>query len=380
MCLDDKVYWGLEGVRVAETSICYIDVSSGNIYYRGYNVIELAENACYEEVAYLLIFGRLPRRDELSRFKRVLSDMRDLDDQIVDLIRELAPRAHPLDILRLALAYYCAHRRVESALDRESNLSLGLEILAKMPTIIAYTYRISNNLPIVRPRADLDHVSNFLYMLYGREPLEIEYKTMNSLFIVYADHGMANSTFTAISTASTLSDMCSALISAISSSKGPLHAGACSESVKMLLEIERVGDVESYVRRRLERNEKIMGFGHRVYKRAVDPRSVYFKKVLMDLIERTGNDGVRKLYHIANALEHVVAKYKMLYPNVDLYGGLIMYALGLPPDMNSAVFVAARAAGWIAHVIEYWSSNKLIRPTDKYVGPVGLKYVPIDER
>ena len=377
-----NVCWGLENVYVTETRICYIDTANGRIYYRGYDVIELAEKASFEEVAYLLIYGKLPNKYELNEFRKTLINCREIDDDLIEILEKLPVDSYPIDVLRLLIAYHCAKLRIENGCNKSQNLRIGLEILSKAPTILAYFYRISRGLEIIKPKEDLDHVSNFYYMIHGRLPNEIEYKALKSIFIIYADHGMANSTFTAITVASTLTDMCSALISAISSLKGPLHGGANREAIKTLLEIESIDEIENYVKQKLSQKERIMGFGHRVYKGVADPRSSYLREIARELCavkDRKAN----YLYTLARKFEDTVTKYlgsKGVYANVDFYASLILYVLEFPPDMNPAIFALARLAGWIAHVLEYWENNRLIRPLDKYVGPVGLKYVSINER
>ncbi len=378
-----KVHWGLEGLYVNETSICYIDPVSSKIYYRGYDLEELVQYASFEEVAYLLLYGKLPTRRELEEFSRKLSEKRFIESTIIDILKALPPDAYPIDVLRLSLDYYCTCRRFVNTGSEEDNYEFAIDLIAKLPVVLAYFYRLSRGLDVVLPRPELDHPANFFYMMMGRPPDEIEYEAVKSIFIIYADHSLANSTFTAITVASTLTDLGSAIIAALSSLKGPLHGGANREVVKMLLEIGDESRVEDYVQEKIRKKEKIMGFGHRVYKgQARDPRVAILRRVAERLAKKKGGHYLR-LFNTAVKLEEVVVKYlgnKGIGPNVDLYAGVLLYLLDIPPDYNPAIFAISRIVGWVAHVLEYWKHNKLIRPLEKYVGPIGLKYVPLDQR
>jgi len=378
-----RVYWGLEGLYVNESSICYIDVTQGKIYYRGYDLEDLVAKASFEEVAYLLLYGKLPNRRELEEFSRKLAERRYIDSDVIELIRKLPPDAYPIDVLRLCIDYYCTKMKFVNTMSVRDNYDLAIDLIAKSPVVLAYFYRISRGLDVVLPRAELDHPANFYYMLTGRMPDEVEHEAIKTIFIVYADHSLANSTFTAITAGSTLTDLGSAIIAALCSLKGPLHGGANREVVNMLLEIEDESKVEDYVLEKIRRKERIMGFGHRVYKgQARDPRVRILKNVARKLALKRGGKYL-KLYNIAERLEEVVERHlgpKGIGPNVDLYAGVILYQLDIPPDYNPAIFAVSRVVGWTAHVLEYWTHNKLIRPLEKYTGPVGLKYIPLDQR
>ncbi len=379
----NEVHWGLEGLYVNETSICYIDVNSGKIYYRGYDLEELVRYASFEEVAYLLIYGKLPNRQELDEFSRKLVEKRYVDSDVIELIRKLPQDAYPIDVLRLCIDYYCTKMKFVNTMSVKDNYELAIDLIAKSPVVLAYFYRISKGLDVVLPRPELDHPANFYYMLTGRLPDDVESEAMRTLFIVYADHSLANSTFTAITVGSTLTDLGSAIVAALCSLKGPLHGGANREVVNMLLEIEDESKVEDYVLEKIRKKERIMGFGHRVYKgQARDPRVKILKNIAQKLAFKRG--GVyHKIYNIADRLEQIVERYlghKGIGPNVDLYAGVILYQLDIPPDYNPAIFAISRVVGWVAHVLEYWNHNKLIRPLEKYKGPIGLKYTPLSER
>ncbi len=381
---DLKVFWGLEGLYVNESEICYIDNDSGKIYYRGYDLEDLVKYASFEEVAYLLLYGKLPTRSELEKFSSELKRRRVIESNVIDLLRTVPPDAYPIDVIRLAIDYYCTCRKFINTGSLESNYELAIDLISKLPVVLAYFYRISNGLDVVLPREELDHPANFYYMMMGRFPDSEEYEAIKTIFIIYADHSLANSTFTAITVASTLTDLGSAIIAALSSLKGPLHGGANREVVNMILEIGDEENVPKFVRERVEKKERIMGFGHRVYKKSTrgDPRVPILKEVAKKLAEKKGGKYL-KVYRIAERLEEEVEKvlgHKGIKPNVDLYAGVILYLLDIPQDYNPAIFAISRIVGWVAHVLEYWKHNRLIRPLERYVGPIGLKYVPIDSR
>ncbi len=379
-----KVFWGLEGLYVNETEICYIDNDSGKIYYRGYDLEDLVRHSTFEEVAYLLLYGKLPNARELEEFSTRLKERRFIDSAVIDMLRTLPPDAYPIDVLRLSLDYYCTRRKFINTGSIEDNYDLAIDLISKLPVVLAYFYRISKGLDVVLPREEFDHPANFYYMMMGREPDDVEYEAVKTIFIIYVDHSLANSTFTAITVASTLTDLGSAIIAALSSLKGPLHGGANREVVKMILDIGDESKVESFVKRKIENKERIMGFGHRVYKSSTrgDPRVPILKDVARKLAEKKGGNYLR-VFRIAERLEEEVTTRlgsKGIRPNVDLYAGVLLYLLDIPPDYNPAIFAISRIVGWVAHVLEYWKHNRLIRPLERYVGPIGLKYVPLSER
>ncbi|NPA23962.1 MAG: citrate synthase/methylcitrate synthase [Crenarchaeota archaeon] len=379
-----KVFWGLEGLYVNETEICYIDNDSGKIYYRGYDLEDLVRNASFEEVAYLLIYGKLPSSVELEEFSRDLRSRRFIDSAVIDLLKMLPSDAYPIDVLRLSIDFYCTRRKFINTGSLKDNYDLAIDLISKLPVVLAYFYRISKGLDVVLPREEFDHPANFYYMMMGREPDPVEYEAVKTIFIIYADHSLANSTFTAITVASTLSDLGSAIVAALSSLKGPLHGGANREVVNMILEIGDESNVEKFVSEKIERKERIMGFGHRVYKSSTrgDPRVPILKEVARKLAEKKGGKYL-KVYRIAEKLENEVTSRlggKGVRPNVDLYAGVLLYLLDIPPDYNPAIFAISRIVGWVAHVLEYWKHNRLIRPLERYIGPIGLRYVPLSER
>ncbi len=376
------VAWGLEGVQVKESSICYIDLDNGKIYYRGYDLAELANMASFEEVTYLLLRGKLPNREELDAIKAELARNRELPSELLALLRALPRGLRPIDVLRLSIDYL-------GALDKEASsrgphdYEKALALIARAPTIVATYHRLSTGNEVPKPRSDLDHVANYFYMFFGREPSAAEKRALETMLITYMEHGMNNSSFTAVTVASTWTDIYSTIVAALSSLKGPLHGGASFEALKTIMEVGDPAKAEDYVINKVRRGEKIIGFGHRLYKKYADPRVNYLRVIAGELAREKGGE-YQRLYETALALERAVEKYlgsKGVHANTDLYASLIFYTLGFPPEYNPANFAIARIVGWVAHVLEYWQMNgRLIRPTEKYVGPIGLKYVPLDER
>jgi len=378
------INWGLEGVYVAETKIAHIDSVNGILYYRGYDVANLVNSgATFEEVIHLLLYGKLPTNEELIELKRNLATEREIEDALLGFINAIPRDTDPMDALRAVVSVMGTFDK-DKTRNKDTDLKRALRILSKSATAAAYYHRIRNSLPIVKPRSDLDHVSNYFNMFFGREPTEKEWKALNTLFIIYAEHGMNNSTFTAVTVASTWVDLYSVVAAAISSLKGPLHGAANMEAIKMLLEVGEPSRAEEYVLRTIERGGRIMGFGHRIYKKITDPRVNILKELAKKLSEEKGGN-YRRIYETAEAMEAAVAKHlgaKGITPNTDLYAAVIYYQLGFPIDYYTVNFALSRITGWTAHAIEYVHDyrGKLVRPLDYYTGPLGLEYIPINKR
>ncbi len=380
------VYTGLKGIYVAKTSLSYIDDERRKILYRGYSIEDLAEHSTFEEVTYLLWFGKLPNKKELSEFKENLVTEREIPEEVVDIVNKLPKNAHPMDILKTGVA---ALGPFDSDLPsiwgqhiherRAENLRIAMRIFSKMPAIMAYYYRMKENKDIVHPRKDLSHAANLLYMIWGREPNSIEAKLMDITLILHADHGFSASTFACLVTASTLSDLYSAVISGISALKGPLHGGASEQALKMLMEIGSPENAREYVKAKIERKERIMGFGHRVYK-SYDPRVRILKKYIGMLAKETGQE---TLLNTALEVEEIMIELlgrKGIFPNMDFYSGQVYYMLGIPTEIFTPIFAISRISGWIGHVLEYWEQNILIRPRALYIGPMETRYTPLENR
>lgn len=371
---------GLEGVIAAETTIGYVDGTEGNLVYRGFDISTLVEQSNYEEVSYLLLYGELPTKSQYSDFVARLKKLKHLSEEEYDMIRQIAVKAHPMSALRSMISYIGGKddRSVEP--DIASQEMLGVEIIAKIPTIVAAINRVHEGNEIVKPDADLSYASDFFSMSLGRKPSTVEAKMMDAALILHADHGMNASTFASMLTISTLSDMYSAVTSGICALKGPLHGGANERALALIQRVGTPENAEKVIGNMVEHKEKIMGFGHRVYK-VYDPRA----KILKQFAEQvTSAHGKQDLFKAANKIEEVMISKlgsKGIFPNVDFYSGLLYYSIGFSPQIFTPIFAVSRASGWVARSLEYVKNNRLFRPKAVYVGSRELKrYVPINER
>ena len=373
-----EVKEGLEGVIACKTSISRVDVENGRaiLEYRGYDIHELAKRSTYEEVVYLLLFGELPTKKQLKEFEEELKDLRELPPQIIGLLTHLPPFSHPMVVLRTAISYLGSMDKDIHYIDYEHSIQKAKSLIAKIPTIIAYFHRIRMGRDLVHPNPELGHAENFLYMLRGEEPEEIEAKALDLDLILHADHELNASTFAARIAASTLADMYACVVAATGTLMGPLHGGAAQKVIEMLREIAVPWRAEEYVREKLERKERIMGFGHRVYKNVMDPRTIELRALAKKLARVKDS----KWFEIAEAVAEAVYKYKKLLPNVDFYSACVYACLGIPDDLFIPIFAMSRIAGWTAHIIEQYLNNRLIRPRALYVGEKNKKYIPIRDR
>jgi citrate synthase len=367
---------GLREVVAGDTRISDIDGQLGRLWYVGYDIADLAEHASYEEAVYLLHHLDLPTRDQLDELDEFLIDDRDLSPFVSSLMRELAQQTSPMSMLRTGISAASAYDPDGWDESPEAQLRKALRLIAKTPTLIASYHRLRTGQEIVPPNPKLPHTANFLWMLLGEEPTPEDADALDTAFVLYADHTMNASTFTARIIASTLADMFSAVTGAVAALKGPLHGGANEEAMKMLEEVETPDRAEAYVRDRLERHEKIMGFGHAVY-RVMDPRAIVLKRLSREIGER--HDDLR-WYEVSHAIERTVMEQRDLNPNVDFYAASVYHVLGIPTDLMTPTFAAARMAGWTAHVREQYADNKVIRPASEYVGPRDRVYTPIEGR
>jgi len=372
------IHKGLDEIYVEESRICFIDGERSKLYYRGYAIEELAGHSSFEEVAYLLIEGHLPNRNELQEFESRLRASRPLEDRFISLLHSL-PRAHPMDILRTAISALGAFDPSPFAANRAERVAKCLSILAKTPTIVAAIERIRIGLELIEPCDELDHSANFFYMLSGRVPELYERDVMNEFLILHAEHEMNASTFAATVTASTLADMYSVMVSGIGALRGGLHGGANEEALKMILQVGEPSKAEAFVDDALVQKRRVMGFGHRLY-RSHDPRYLILKEWAAKLASSKGES---RLFETAEAIEEAARARlasRKLFPNVDFYSGLVLHLLGIPTDLFTPVFCMSRMAGWSAHVVEYLEDNRLIRPRAYYIGNLDMPYVPIQER
>ena len=367
---------GLENVAAAETRISYVDGVNGQLFYQGYNIHDIAEKVSYEEVVFLLWNAHLPTKDELSTFRSELVAGMRIPSQVVEMIKLTPPNSHPMSILRTAVSMLSIYDPDTEDIGGHGNLRKAIRLVAQIPTIIADLYRVRKRQPLLSPDPNFGIAANFLYMLRGTPPDELEQKVIDLVMVLHADHGFNASTFTARVIASTLSDMHSALVGGIGALKGPLHGGANQKVMKMLREIDNVDMVQAYIEGMLENKKRIMGFGHRVY-RVEDPRARHLRKYSELLSERIGK---RYLFEISHRIEKIVKDAKNIYPNVDFYSATVQNALGIPEDYYCTVFTAARSSGWIAHIMEQYGDNRLIRPTSKYIGEMGRSFIPIENR
>ena len=371
-----EVNAGLQDVVVATSEICSIDGQRGKLTYRGYDIRDLAENSTYEEVVYLLWNGRLPRREEWDEFEEELVGNRSVAPEVLDLLMHLSPAQNPMDTLRTAVSALALYDPDAEDMSGEANRRKAVRLTAQMGTLVAAYDRIRKGKDPISPVPKLNRAANFLYMLQGRVPEAEAARWFDVALILHADHSYNASTFAARVTASTLSDMHSAITLAIGTLKGPLHGGANEQVMKMLLEIETPDRAADYVRNLLAQKKKVMGFGHRVY-RTEDPRATVLRKMSENLGRRAGQT---KWFDISKEIEDFMIREKKLNANVDFYSASAYYVLGIPVDLYPLVFAVSRISGWIAHVLEQYADNKLIRPLAEYVGPTDRKYVPIDQR
>ena len=377
--MTDELKKGLEGVLVAESSLSYIDGDEGKLVYRGYTIDDLARNASFEEVVYMLWHGTLPNRTELDDFKRSMVEERHLSDGVSEIVRELAEAdEEPMAALRTIVSSLSAYDSdtTEDPTDVDANLRKGRRITAKIPTALAAFTRIRNGNAPVDPRDDLDHAANFLYMLNDEEPDDVLANTFDMALVLHADHGLNASTFSATVTASTLADLHAAVTSAIGTLSGSLHGGANQDVMEMLIEVDESGmDPLEWVKEALESGRRVPGFGHRVYN-VKDPRA----RILGEKSKALGEAGDMKWYDYSAAIEDHLTAEKGLAPNVDFYSASTYYQMGIPIDIYTPIFAMSRVGGWIAHVLEQYDDNRLIRPRARYVGPEDETYPPIDER
>jgi citrate synthase len=378
--MSDDVKRGLEGVTVSESRLSYIDGDEGKLIYRGYAIEDFAREASYEEVLYLLWHGEWPTRTELDDFVAGLAAERELDPGVYDLLAELAEEeADPMAAVRTTASTLSAYDPDTDAepTAREPNLRKGRRITAKLPTAVAAFARLRDGEEPVAPREDLGHAANFLYMLNGEEPDDVAAETFDTALVLHADHGLNASTFSAMVTTSTESDLHSGTTSAVGTLAGGLHGGANENVMRMLQEIDDsdLGPHE-WVERAVDEGERIPGFGHRVYN-VRDPRAT----ILAEYSERLGEvSGDPKWYEYSVAIEEFMDDLAGLAPNVDFYSATMYYQMGIPMDLFTPIFALSRVGGWIAHMLEQFEDNRLIRPRAKYVGDMDLEFVPLGER
>jgi 2-methylcitrate synthase len=367
---------GLEGIVATQSGICFIDGQAGKLIYRGYEIGDLVEHCTFEEVAYLLWDGELPNREALEKLKRDLAESIELPEYIVRILKTLPRKTQPMDALRTAASALAADDPDAMSNEPDANRRKARRLAAQFPGIVTAFHRLREGLDPVPPDPSLSVAGNFLYMLNGKRAHETVVRVMDAALVLHAEHGMNASTFAARVTAATLADMHSAITAAVAALKGPLHGGANQDVMELLISCGTVETLEKCVRDMLGRREKVPGFGHRVYK-TYDPRAHFLSKMSKQLGEAAGNT---KWYEMSERLIPIMKQEKNLNPNVDFFSASTYYTMGMPLDLFTPIFAVARIAGWTAHVMEQHKNNRIIRPTDDYIGPMGKKVVGIDQR
>jgi citrate synthase len=371
---------GLRGVVAAASSIGDVNGEKGELIYQGVNIHDLATKSTFEEVVFLLWNGRLPKRAELDELKKNLAASYELPWQAIELIKGMAERApkgaDPMGMLGTVISAIALFDEEKRDLSREASIRVATRLTARFPAIVAAIDRARNGREIIQPNPDLNIATNFLYLLKGEMPDEFDAHVLDVALILQADHELNASTFTARVVAGTLADMYSAVTAALGALSGPLHGGANTAIMKILLEIDDVNKVEGYVKDALAKKKKIMGFGHAVYK-TEDPRATHLRRFSKEMGARKGNT---KWYDITAKLEEIMKREKNLLPNVDAYSASTYYMMGIPLDLYTPIFAISRISGWTAHILEQYADNKLIRPRADYIGPRNVPYVPIEQR
>jgi citrate synthase len=368
---------GLEGVVATSSSICYIDGDKGILSYCGYNINELATNASFEEVIFLLWNGRLPTQTDLSALKKNLVAARDLPAEVTAFLKGVPKGAAPMDVLRTAVSLLSLYDPMAGDMSTEANIAKAIKLMAWVSTLVTSFDQLRNGRAVIPGDPSLGYAANFIYTLTGKKPDEVMERVFDVALILHADHELNASTFAARVTAATLSDIYSAVTSAIGALKGPLHGGANEAVIQMLLKTTSPDDAVAKVKNDLANKVKVPGFGHRVYQ-VLDPRAIHLKKLSQELGKRTGH---ADLYEKSSRVEQAVHDLKGLNANVDFYSASCYYSLGIPVDLFTPIFAVSRMSGWTAHILEQYRNNRLIRPRADYTGaPDGQRWVAIEKR
>jgi citrate synthase len=367
---------GLRDVAAAPSSICFIDGNEGLLSYRGYNIHDLATHCSFEEVIYLLWFGKLPKQAEVDELKAQLNANAAAPAQLLEMIKAFPQGAVPMTALRTALSALAFYDPDTGDNSMEANHRKALRLMAQTPTLVAAFDNIRHGREPLAPRTDLSFAANFLYMLTGKEPNDVEAQAFDIALILHADHEFNASTFAARVTAATLADVYAAVTAGMGALSGPLHGGANEQVMRMLLDVGTIEGAENWIRTRLANKEKVMGFGHAVY-RTEDPRATHLRRMSEEIGKRQGNT---KWFDMSWLIEQIVKAEKGLNPNVDFYSASTYYMLGIALDLYTPIFGISRMSGWTAHILEQYSNNKLIRPRSDYTGAMNLQFVPIEQR
>ena len=373
--MTNQIYSGLEGVLAGESAICDVNHTGGGLEYRGYAIQDLAEKASFEEVAFLLLVGVLPNQSHLAGFQETLMHSRHVPEHLLDFLRNVPTDINRMDVLRSAVSILGMEDPDTAKNDHDANLRKAVRLTAQMPALLAALGGEQEAAAQEEALASESHAAYLLRLLSGKTD-DLSVHALETALILYAEHEFNASTFAARVTASSLSDMHSAVVSGIGTLKGPLHGGANEAVMDMLFEVDRMGDVEKYLSEKFAKKERIMGFGHRVLKKG-DPRSEIIQQYSKALGEQTGET---KWYDYATTIEKIMREEKGFYPNLDFYSASVFYLLNLPVPLYTPLFVCSRVTGWAAHVIEQHDQNRLIRPRCKYIGKKGLSFLSLQER
>ena len=367
---------GLEGIIATQSDICFIDGEAGILAYHGYDIHTLADNATFEEVIFLLWNGRLPNQAELAYLKHSLVEYRPIPKRITDFLASAGDKA-PMDVLRTAVSMLSLEDPLARDMSTDANVTKAHRLMAQTATIVTTFDRLRKKQPVIDGDSNLGFAANFLYTLTGKRPDDVMERAFDVALTLHADHELNASTFAARVTAATLSDIYSAVTSAIGALKGPLHGGANEDVIKFLLEAGDSQKALQMVRDRLGKKMKMPGFGHRVY-RTLDPRAIHLKQLSEEIGKRTGHSN---LYETSRLIEQTIKDLKGLNANVDFYSASTYYSLGIPVDLFTPIFAVSRMSGWTAHILEQYRNNRLIRPRAEYIGkPVGQRWVPVEQR
>jgi citrate synthase len=367
---------GLRGVVAASSSIGDVNGEQGVLIYQGYDIHDLAEHSTFEETVFLLWNGRLPTRQELDDLKREIGRSYEVPPQVIDLIRTFPKDAELMDMLTTAVSALTFYAENAHDISREAAVSTSIRLTAQFPVLVAAIERIRTGQEPIAPKPELNIATNFLYMLRGELPSEREARIFDVCLVLHADHELNASTFTARVVAGTLADVYACVTAALGALSGPLHGGANTNVMKMLLGIGDISKVEDWVRQALAEKRKIMGIGHAVYK-TEDPRATHLRRFSREMGEAKGET---KWFEMSQKIEEIMRREKEMFPNVDFYSASTYYMMGIPLELYTPIFAVSRISGWTGHILEQYANNKLIRPRAEYIGPRDLKYVPIDER
>lgn len=359
---------GLDGVIVGDTVLSMVDGDKGELVYRGYNIDELA-SCSFEKVCYLFLYGNLPDQNEENKLKEELAKRYAIPKEIIDFICFAANKDHPMATLRTAVSMLSIFIKEAKSDSPKELIDTSLSLIAKVGSIASCIARLRKHEKPIAPNVSFGYAKNFLYMCNGDIPEDIAIKAMDTAMVLHMDHGFNASTFTARAVTSSLSDMISAITAAIGSLKGPLHGGANTAVMKMLIEIGDIENIEPWLHKTLASKKKVMGFGHRVYK-VIDPRAKHLKRMSQEWGERVHE---KKWFQMSEKLEHLMMAEKHINANVDFYSASTYYTMGIEPDMYTPIFAVARMVGWCAHVMEQLKDNKLMRPEANYIGPLPKK-------